>query len=867
MRILLVIAYCASLSAAELIRVSAGAQERMPVPGLTAAYSLDPDCAEAQVDSGFVVVLSGRRACATHVVAVTAEYGVSQIDVTVWARRIQWQTDKAARERARRIAESGSFSSFYSSNPAEFQSSIDLSRSEAGRSTRVTATLANGYGFSPLQRRTALPTASIQFDAGPNVFTLLDSRVEQSPLTLDDIVVRGLHVQNGAWFLHAGVVSLSGFRQSLVERSVDKTVSAGYRFKLTPHSGVTSNLQWISASSQYVAGRSGVIGSVVYDYEQPERLRLQAEIGAAPRPGGSALLEFDGTTDRLRLAVRATPARFPGLSTGRSRGTQAVGSWTRRLTETLGLDVSGSHDTYALLDGTSQSNASGTARIEWRIAKPVSVSGGLSGAQFSRRNDPSVNSISTPVAVSLDTRWIGNTVQYQFGRNRGSELGSHSIRETLRMSLRSLTLNLTGTRQTQAPTVGFLLSGMPWLRQALLTSGIAAQTPEQIQDFVRDHADLIAGGYVRNLDINVSPLRRQVGGIANWTAPRRFMSVRAEWRWDDDQRVTGRSTSVTKDLRLSVRLNRQTDLLLAGSLFESRIAQIGLIRVSVLSIGLSTRFVNVPDILRPSRGHLQGVVFLDAAGLGRYEASLTGIAGAVVVLDGVRRTRTNASGRYAFSYVPAGAHSLEVIVASGDPHVFTTPPHVDTDENATVNFGIGRRKAIIFGDVKNDAGKPLGNIMVHIAGSSSRDLRTSSAGQFSANDLDAGQYTVTIDPDSLPPSYAVDKLEPRLVSTQAGEPVRADFNIRALRSISGQISCAGASLDTEKLTLRIESRPPPVAIDNEGRFRATDLQAGSLLLIATYRGAELRRIVDVPMDPATVSGVVINVCTSRRSAP
>jgi hypothetical protein len=242
---------------------------------------------------------------------------------------------------------------------------------------------------------------------------------------------------------------------------------------------------------------------------------------------------------------------------------------------------------------------------------------------------------------------------------------------------------------------------------------------------------------------------------------------------------------------------------------------------------------------------------------------LTGIAGAVVVLDGVRRTRTNASGRYAFSYVPAGTHSLEVI-SSGDPHVFTTPPHVDTDENATVNFGIGRRKATIFGDVKNDAGKPLGNIMVHITGSSPRDLRTSSAGQFSVNDLDAGQYTVTIDPDSLPPSYAVDKLEPKPVSTQAGEPGRADFNIRALRSISGQISCAGASLDIEKLTLRIESRPSPVSIDNKGRFRAADLQAGLLLLVATYRGAELRRTVEVPMEPATVSGVAIDVCTSTR---
>jgi hypothetical protein len=344
--------------------VTSGAEARVPAAQVTAAYSLDADCAEAQLQGETVVVVAGRRACSTNVIAVTAG-GIIEIPVLVSARA----KPRASRSiRQQRVRESGSVGTFYSSQPAEFQTAIELTRAEGENATTISLMTAHGYGFSRFERRTALPSASISFRHGSRTLRLLDQHVQHSPLTLDDTVVRGIHLRSAGWFVHAGMVSLTSFRQTMFERGADWTAQLGYRTALTERSGLTSSVQWITASKQYVGGRTGAIGSILYDYTQPERLRFQAEAGVGRGLAGSTQLEYDGDADRLRVRARFAPVRFAALSAGRSRGFQTTASWTHSFAERLGLDMALTQDSYARPDGRTQKNTSWNARMQLRIA-------------------------------------------------------------------------------------------------------------------------------------------------------------------------------------------------------------------------------------------------------------------------------------------------------------------------------------------------------------------------------------------------------------------------------------------------------------------------------------------------------------------
>jgi hypothetical protein len=60
-------------------------------------------------------------------------------------------------------------------------------------------------------------------------------------------------------------------------------------------------------------------------------------------------------------------------------------------------------------------------------------------------------------------------------------------------------------------------------------------------------------------------------------------------------------------------------------------------------------------------GRINGVLFLDENDNGRLDASESGAANVVVLLNGRFAVRTDASGRFEFPTVVAGNHSLSVV--------------------------------------------------------------------------------------------------------------------------------------------------------------------------------------------------------------
>ncbi|HKV93672.1 MAG TPA: carboxypeptidase regulatory-like domain-containing protein [Candidatus Angelobacter sp.] len=847
-----------AFAATDTIRVSAGGQLRVSGTNATAAYTIDSDCADVEVDSG-VVIVSGKRPCTTHLVTVTGDISTER-EVLVSPGQAQLNRLKAARMLQRGVTETGYFSTLYSSDPGEVETSFSIARTEGDHTASMSVSFADGYAFSRDRRKTALPFASVHF-AGPHgSITLLDSFVDESPLTLSGTDLRGLHLQRGSWFLHGGIASLTNFRQRMFDPDPDRTLDTGYRFAITRHSGIITSTQWIHASSLYTSGRSGVVGSIMYDYYNPERLRFQAEIGINRKLAGAGLLDYTGERNWLQLQIRSTPLNFPGLSAAPARGFQANGHWSHQLTARLGLDISGSRDTYSLLSGTTQANTYASSRLQWRINR-FTLTGGFNHAELSRQNTAAIISDSFPAGLAFDARHFGNSIQYQYRRNRANDLGSYFLRDSIRISSGPVLLTAYAARQTQAPTIDFIVTNVPGLRQALLDAGITATTPEEILDFLRTHASLIGSGIITNLSLNIAPVRMEYGGTFKWTVRRNLLSLDLGYRAVDDERIVGHVKSTIASSNAALHLSRTTTIDLTGSMLETR-SPGGTLRSPLIAVGLRQQIGNVPDFLNHFQEHgwIKGVVFMDE---GSHSAN--GMAGVTVILDGIHETRTNTSGFYYFHAVPKGKHLVEAHYHNSVAYVFTTAPQIETEENTVVNFGIQARKALLFGTVHNDAGIPIGQAAVRLE-DIAQQVRTSGNGSYRFNLKDGGTYTVTIDPQSLPPAYDLLSVKPQTAKVGVNDPARIDFVVRALRSIYGTVHCTGAPLDNNDVTLKIDGADLATKIDQNGNYKISDLAGGWHEITISYGPLHLKRRLELPGEPTNLGGIDFEVCAAEASA-
>ena len=836
-------------SAEDFVHVSVGERIRVPAVGVTAAYGVDGDCIEVNAEVDAIVVL-GQHPCFTHIVVVVGKQ-VTDLLILVSSRGRNPDEVRRATLQAQHIQELGTLNTYYSSNPGEVETSIELSRSQGKLNTTFGLSVANGYVLSPDARRTAIPYASFRFAGETNSVTLLDSLVDQSPLTIENTTLRGLHIETSTWFVHAGVTSLTGFRQRLYEKDPDLTLDTGYRFSFGSRSSITPSVQWMRASQRYVSGQSGAIGSLLYSYELRQRLNLQLETALGHGVAEAGQIDYTDDSSRLQVRIRNTPLNFPGLSMARPRGFQGNGTFTHSFSHALGLDVSASRDTYALLDRSRQANSTGSAHLQYRFYRHFTINGGAGFSDLARRVETSLSSISVPTGISYDSRRFGTSFQYQFSHNRGQDLGSHSLRDSIRVTIGKTTFNAYASRQSQTPTVNYLLVNLPWLEQALLTAGATANTPEEIQQFLQSNSDLIAGGYVRNLNIGIASLRRQAGAAMHWTSPRNLISTKLEWRWDDYQQLSGNVTSTSGSASVSLRLNRQTDVTLGGSLFNTRSPQ-GILHAPLLTIGIRRQLGNVPDLMTrfQQRAWIRGTVFDDVDGQGEYDRELLGLGGVTVVLDGTRRTRTDAEGHYSFTSLAEGKHWIAVNYENSAPFQFTTPPQIESDTNSVVNFGIAVRKGVITGTVLNDAQQPLANVVVRITGPTTAEGKTSTSGAFTFSKLDHGSYKVALDVATLPPSHALDADIPHSLVVQPDQPGRVDFVVRALRSVSGTVTCNGEALEASVIELQIDGLP--AIVDVRGNFSLRDLTSGRHELLLVNGANQHRSTIDVAPEPSNL---------------
>jgi hypothetical protein len=258
------------------------------VSGATAAYSLDAFMAEATADNGLVSV-TGNHPGTTHVVVVTPS-GVQTFEVLVTTPPPHYPPGFVMPVNVAEMAQSGYFEGRYYSSPAQFQNQLDFLKIHGDDRTHVHVVETNLLGpVEQGQPRIAVSSATYQIVTPRRDIILFDKYVDESQLTINGSIVRGFHMLQDNWFVHAGYTSVATFEGLFLPTQPELVAGGGYRYPLTANSSITGSFYRMQIPASDLLGRSGSIGDVRYKYS-PRRTSgspqtSESAMESAPRVG------------------------------------------------------------------------------------------------------------------------------------------------------------------------------------------------------------------------------------------------------------------------------------------------------------------------------------------------------------------------------------------------------------------------------------------------------------------------------------------------------------------------------------------------------------------------------------------------------
>ncbi|MBI2202830.1 MAG: hypothetical protein HYU41_03100 [Candidatus Rokubacteria bacterium] len=307
---------------------------------------------------------------------------------------------------------------------------------------------------------------------------------------------------------------------------------------------------------------------------------------------------------------------------------------------------------------------------------------------------------------------------------------------------------------------------------------------------------------------------------------------------------------------------------------------------TTVHVGLGVGFGSASPLGSPmswfARTTVDGIVFVDANGNGRWDKGERGLADVPVQIEGGATVTTDAEGRYRFPRLREGTYRIgldranlpaNLRLASASPVTVRLP-----DGSSKVQFafvGSGAIHGMLFNDVRFSGrfsgSEPGVTADVLVEGPGVR--RTLAVnGAFSLSGLAPGRYRVSVDTLSLPPAFVIDRPEID-VELGAGDAATAQFPVVALRAISivacfarGKDECSG---DAPVAGLRVANGSTVATTDAKGRALMRQLPAGRTTLtidpasVPAGWTAPRSVVVDLPVDPATQSVTVRLTRASR----
>jgi hypothetical protein len=205
---------------------------------------------------------------------------------------------------------------------------------------------------------------------------------------------------------------------------------------------------------------------------------------------------------------------------------------------------------------------------------------------------------------------------------------------------------------------------------------------------------------------------------------------------------------------------------------------------------------------------------------------------------------------------------------------------------AVVNFGVvdfARLLGSVFNDLRFEGkrqpdSKDMPEVRLILDDGKTKRTLASEGGEFEVEDLSPGDYTVQVDPDSVPPNYTVPQ-DSFPVHISPVSSVRLDIPVQALRSISGRVYLQGPSTGKDSKPVlvplegvRLSADGATAVSDKDGNFVLRHLPAGDL----TITVVPVRPVppgmkvpsgpVHMPAEPIEVTGATI-VISNQEMVP
>src|SRR5262249_40702473 len=303
------------------------------VPWATAAYSLDSNIAEASAANSSVEIL-GKGPGSTTIMVVTPA-GVETLAVVVPVPPPSLPPGFEPPER-QNAAETGVYELRYNSDPSQIANSLELKRSQGQSFTRMQVVNANLFSSNSSSSAVGFPFLAYQISRPNTDLTFIDKSVANSPLTLDNFLVRGFHLRQGAWRFHGGFTSIATFQGLFLSTDREYTAGVSRLFRIDDVNSLEANAYYFrNPDSQSLIAGNGAVGSLVYRRKLADRGDFLAELGVSHGVGFAARGHYDDQRNHVMGNFRIQSRSFASLAVNNQHGTFAGLSASRKLNERL----------------------------------------------------------------------------------------------------------------------------------------------------------------------------------------------------------------------------------------------------------------------------------------------------------------------------------------------------------------------------------------------------------------------------------------------------------------------------------------------------------------------------------------------------
>lgn len=833
---LLALLSAAAADAAD-VRLMAHETRAMSAGGASAAFAVDASVVNVSVEEGRLILVA-LHAGETLVSLVHPDR------VETIAVHIEPAPSRLPRVVTQRRRNSGQIAVSHDTGLDRSGLDVALQLNGSGRETRIRFQAIH-EGAAAGKRAVALPSASIELKSGDRKVTLLDEYVEASPLTIDGTVLRGVHASNGKAELHAGVASTQPWDDLLLPAQGDRAASLSWHLQRNALAFVPS-LLWLPDAQTRVPG----VASLRVARGGPEdALQAGAELGWSDVPGVSFDIALNQPQRQAWLRGSYRPREFAALDLARPAGSHLEGAWAERIGQETQASLSVSANRLEL--GTRDPRAA-TAQLDVRkrVAPRWTLTGGLGGSDY-RENGAAATRRTASVGAAYDADGFGVQAQYRYQQASGFDSGGHGARLALRAQRDGFRANAYLDAQQNAAGLAFDVAPGSGIGRALAELGVVAGSPEDILRLLREHAALFERYGVTLSSLRLDPLRLQAGLDLLWqgsSARRARAGLRMfaeESRGLTDRRRTALATAyagwrLSNDLDLEIGYSRWALRNEGGTRDEHDSVQV-----------VIRKYFDGFALPGAGRRAIRGRVLQDALGHGEPLRGAAPLGGVEVVLDGQRRTRTDAEGRFEFDAPGPGEHQVSATLPEGVAGYFTGPSTRTLQAGGEAHFAVLPAPARIAGRVVSDAGQPLAGVTVRLSGAVQGSATTDSGGAFRFATA-PGEVELVLAAESVPEGFDVGDLKPLTRHVELDSPATADFVLRAQRSLRGAVQ--GMQPGTQVV---VPALGRSVAPDAQGRFVLRSLPAGPVTLVVRRGASEVSQVVELPAAPGRVDGVLL----------